>query len=76
MPVEDIVAVGMLVMTAAASDEDEGCTMEVESALELMPVEGSVLLTMSDNVLDTAVDVTGVAEGDGPAEAVTTYTPG
>lgn len=75
MLVEDIVAVGMLVVTAAASDEDEGCTSEVEGALELMPVEYSVLLAMSDNVLDTVVDVTGVAEGDGPAEATTTYTP-
>ena len=72
---EDGVAVEMLVEIAAASDEDEACTSEVEVALELMPVEDSVLLIISDETLDEAVDVTGVAEGDGVAEAVTTNTP-
>jgi hypothetical protein len=67
MSVEDMMAAG---------EEAEGCTSEVEGTLELMPVESSVLLIISDDVLDTAVDVTGVGDRDEVADVVTTKTPG
>lgn len=74
--VEDAVAVGMLMETVPASDEDEISVATVEGVVENIWVEGSVLLIASDDALDKVVDVTVVTEEDGPAESVTTYTPG
>jgi hypothetical protein len=74
--VEDAVAVGMLLETVPASDEDEVSVATVEGVVEDKWVEVPVLLIASDDALDKVVDDTGVAEEDGPAESVTTYTPG
>ena len=76
--VEDAVAVavGMLMEIVPASDEDEVSVVTVEDVAEDTWVEVSVLLIASGDALDKVVDVTGVAEEDGPAEFVTTYTPG
>ena len=70
--VEDTVAVGMLVETAPASDEDEGPITTIEDIVEVIGVEVAMLLVVSDDALDKAVDITGVVEEDGLAETVTT----
>lgn len=69
---EDTVAVGMLVETAPASDEDEDPISTIEDVVEVMGVEVAVLLVVSGDALDKAVDITGVLEEDGLAEPVTT----
>ena len=70
--IEDTVAVGMLVETAPASDEDEDPISTIEDVVEVMGVEVAVLLVVSGDALDKAVDITGVLEEDGLAEPVTT----
>ena len=70
--IEDTVAVGMLVETAPASDEDEDPISTIEEVVEVMGVEVAVLLVVSGDALDKAVDITGVLEEDGLAEPVTT----
>ena len=70
--IEDTVAVGMLVETAPASDEDEDPISTIENVVEVMGVEVAVLLVVSGDALDKAVDITGVLEEDGLAEPVTT----
>ena len=70
--IEDTVAVGMLVETAPASDEDEDPISTIEDVVEVMVVEVAVLLVVSGDALDKAVDITGVLEEDGLAEPVTT----
>jgi hypothetical protein len=76
--VEDAVAVavGMLMEMVLASDENEVSVATVEGVAEDIWDEVSVLLIASGDALDKVVDVTGVAEEEGPAESVTTYTPG
>ena len=70
--IEDTVAVGMLVETAPTSDEDEDPISTIEDVVEVMGVEVAVLLVVSGDALDKAVDITGVLEEDGLAEPVTT----
>ena len=62
--IEDTVAVGMLVETAPASDEDEDPISTIEDVVEVMGVEVAVLLVVSGDALDKAVDITGVLEED------------
>lgn len=54
-----------------STEEVVAAGLVVEGTLELVSVGSAVLLMVSTDVLDKAVGVTDVAEGDGAAEAVT-----